>query len=163
MTGDEQLLSALVAEGQLTPTARRLVERFAEEWSLSALRSVLMSELMTESDLANFSAHRLGLTRLYNLQSGVLAPGAARFVSFAEARRHLWLPLAREGGGTELVVADPWQPEAHQRLVASGQAQIALAVAERSDILKATFELYPLEDQLPSLAKISRGGAVGNP
>jgi hypothetical protein len=155
MTGESRcaarLLDALVSDDSLSPAGRAMLERYMKTWGVSAFHAVLATELMSEAELANALARNLSLPRLYHLPTLMLAEEALAGVPFRRAREWECLPLKGEGGGVELVLADPTRNDRIDEIKQGLRIEFTLAVAERSDILKAIDELYPLATQLPSL------------
>jgi hypothetical protein len=146
-----RLLQALVKDDCLTVTSCGMIERYMKTWDVSAFHALLESALMSEAELANALARTLAIPRLYHLPSLKLAEEATAAVTFRRAREWECLPLRGEGGGVELVLADPTRDDRIGEIKRGLTVEITLAVAERSDILKAVDELYPLALQLPSL------------
>jgi len=148
-----RLLAELEKEACITATSRTMIERFMTRWDVSAYHALLMTELLTESELANALAKSLGLPRLYNLRALSFADEAIAVLPFKRAREWECLPLRSEGAheGLELVCADPTRQDRIDELRQGLKCEITLAVGERSDIVKAIDELYPLSAQLPSL------------
>jgi hypothetical protein len=75
---------------------------------------------------------------------------ALKIIGFRRARDWECVAVASDGG-LDLVLADPTQKERIGVLRRELNRELTLAVAERSDIVEAIDELFPLPDQLPSL------------
>jgi len=155
----DDLLALLAQEGHITATSRRLAERFVARWDVSPYHALLMTRLFSEAELAHTLSSLFQLERLYNLSKLTLARQASSVVGFTRARAWECIPLVNAAGRIDLVFADPTRQDRineikqglNHEASLSGPGDITLAVAERSDIVRAIDELYPLSAQLPSL------------
>lgn len=148
------LLGSLERENTITANIRGMIERFMQKWQVSAFHALLMTELLTEAELANALANAHGLPRIYHVRGSTIAEGAAVALPFRRAREWECLLVQVGGDGSvkpELVLADPTRTDRINEVRQKYPGELTLAVAERSDILKAIDELYPLSEQLPSL------------
>jgi hypothetical protein len=159
MTSD--LLTLLEKENYLTKTNRLVIERFVQRWEVSPFHALLMTELLSESQLANALARSLKLDRLHHLRTLKLAEDTLDIITFRRAREWECIALVadeRAGGGLELVFADPTRKDRIDEIKQGLKRDFALSVAERTDIVRAVDELYPLSAQLPSLyGQIAKG------
>lgn len=150
----DDLLLLLEREDYLTKASRLAVERYVAKWQVSPFHALLMTELMSESALANALARSLKIDRLHHLRSLKLAEDTLDIITFKRAREWECIPLTGDGGkdGTlDLVFADPTAKDRINEIKQGLKRDFALSVAERSDIVRAVDELYPLSAQLPSL------------
>ena len=147
------LLDILKNEELVTDINCRMLKAFMKRWDMSALHAILQTKLISESDLADAMARTLGLNRLFHCETLPVEPEALALVSFAKARRWECMPVSLTEGRDrlELVVADPTRQERYRELSNELETELVLAVAERSDIVGAIDELYPLAEQLPEL------------
>jgi len=153
--GDD-LLALLAQGGHITATGRRLAERFVARWDVSPYHALLMTRLFSEAELANTLSSLFQLSRLYNLSTLTLAKPALGVVGFERARAWECIPLVDDAGRIDIVFADPTRKDRIDEIKQllnqeTSLGDITLAVAERSDIVRAIDELYPLSAQLPSL------------
>jgi hypothetical protein len=147
------ILTRLVKGGFITPTIRKTVEHFAKRWDVSHFHALLVTEVMPENDLADALATLCGVDRLFHVASLGIDEEALKIIGFKRAREWECIVLETEDGTLDLVFADPTQTERTQQLKQELKRDLTLAVAERSDIVGAIDELFPLSSQLPSLFK----------
>ena len=152
MTNEFGLLELLEREDYLTRTNRQVVERFVQRWSVSPFHALLMTELMSEASLANALAGSLKIDRLHHLRSLKLAEDTLDIITFKRAREWECIAVTGDAAGTlEVVFADPTRKDRIDEIKQGLKRDFALSVAERTDIVRAVDELYPLSAQLPSL------------
>lgn len=150
----DEAIALLVRGAYLTTTNRLMLERFMTRWQQSAVNAILLLHLLTEAELADAFSKLLKLPRVYALRHRRLEQAAAARLGFERARAWQCLPLLQEQGTSahlEVVVADPTQKLRWAELERELGQQLTLSVAERSDIVAAIDELYPLSAQLPEL------------
>lgn len=158
MTNDFSLLHLLEKEDYLSRTNRLVVERFVQRWEVSPFHALLMTELMSEAALANALARALKVDRLHHLRTLKLAEDTLQIITFKRAREWECVALVSDkahGGGLEVVFADPTRKDRIDEIKQGLKRDFALSVAERTDIVRAVDELYPLSAQLPSLYRRS--------
>ncbi len=151
MTSDPGLLHLLEREEYLTRTNRMVVERFVERWQVSPFHALLMTELMSEPALANALARSLKIDCLHHLRSLKLAEDTLDIITFKRAREWECVGLVGAGGELDVVFADPTRKDRIDEIKQGLNRGFTLSVAERTDIVRAVDELYPLSAQLPSL------------
>lgn len=157
MTSDQlDILALLVKGGFLTPTIRRVVDAFAKRWDISPFHSLLITEVMPEHDLADALATLCSVDRLFHVASLGVDDEALKVIGFKRAREWECIALKTEDGGLDLVFADPTRLDRSRQLKQELKRELTLAVAERSDIVGAIDELFPLAAQLPSLFNIPK-------
>lgn len=152
MTNDFGLLELLEREDYLSRTNRQVVERFVQRWAVSPFHALLMTELMSEASLANALAGSLKIDRLHHLRSLKLSEDALQIITFKRAREWECIAVIGDAAGTlEVVFADPTRKDRIDEIKQGLKRDFTLSVAERTDIVRAVDELYPLSAQLPSL------------
>jgi hypothetical protein len=154
------ILEILEKSGQITPTIRRMIESFAAKWRISPFHALLQTEVMNETALADALALALGIDRLFQVQSLPPAEEALHIIGFRRAREWECMAFQAESGRLDLTCADPTQKDRIGVLRRELNCELTLAVAERSDIVGAIDELFPLADQLPSLFSPTSVGAL---
>ena len=150
-TAPSDILTLLVKGGFVTPTLRRIIEGFAKKWDLSPFHALLITEVMPENDLADALATLCSVDRLFHVVSLGVDEEALKIIGFKRAREWECIALKTEDGMLDLVFADPTRSERTAQLKQELKRELTLAVAERSDIVRAIDELYPLSSQLPGL------------
>lgn len=145
------ILLILEREEHITETNRRLVERFMRTWGTSALDALLDTHLIPEAELANVLAQIMQIDRLYHVNTLTLAAEGLAVLPFRRAREWECLIVQGDAGRLELVLADPTRGDRIAEIKQGLKCELTLSVAERSDIVRAIDELYPLAAQLPSL------------
>jgi hypothetical protein len=146
-----EILPLLVKGGFLTPTMRRVIEAFSKKWDITPFHAILLTEVMPENDLADALATLCSVDRLFHISSLPIDEEALKVIGFKRAREWECIALQTEDGTLDLVLADPTQYERTSQLKQELKRELTLAVAERSDIVGAIDELFPLAAQLPSL------------
>ena len=145
------ILFVLEREDHVTETSRRLVERYMRTWSCSALDALIRTHVMPEAELANALASILKIDRVYHINTLTFADVSLAVLPFRRAREWVCLVVRQESGQLELVIADPTRTDRISEIKQGLKMELTLSVAERSDIVRAIDELYPLSAQLPSL------------
>lgn len=146
-----EILDLLAKGGYLTPNVRSAVARFAKRWELSHFHALLMTRAVSEADLADAVAKGLGIHRLFHVPTLTVDEECLKIIGFRRARLWECLVLKTEDGAFDLVFADPTQHERTRQLKQELKRDLTLSVSERSDIVGAIDELFPLAEQLPSL------------
>ncbi len=145
------LLALLEKDHYITKSSRHAIELYMSRWQVSAFEALLSAELMSESALANALARSLKLDRIYHLRTFHLAEDTLDIMTFKRAREWECLALVGEDGKLDMVFADPTREDRINEIKQGLKRDFTLSVAERSDIVRAVDELYPLSAQLPSL------------
>jgi hypothetical protein len=145
------MLAVLVKGDYLAPAAAAMLKRFMARWQVSAFEALMQTALLPEGELATALASLYHVDRLHHLDGVRLAADAPALVPFPLARQEAALLAAAGEGRLELIVADPSPRDLFDVLKQGLKRELTLAVAERSDILRAIDELYPLPAQLPHL------------
>lgn len=145
------ILALLVKGGFLTPNLKRVIEAFARKWEMSPFHALLMTEVFPENELADALATLCGVDRLFHVASLGIDEEALKIIGFKRAREWECIVVKTEDGALDLVFADPTQTARTLQLKQELKRELTLAVAERSDIVGAIDELFPLSSQLPSL------------
>lgn len=148
---NDTLLDLLVEDEHITASMRDMLTHYMQTWQVSAFHALLMTEVIDEAELADALAASLGIDRLFQVRSLPLAEEASVKIGFARAREWECLALQSESGRIDLVAADPTRIDRIALLRRELACELTLAVAERSDIVGAIDELFPLSSQLPSL------------
>jgi hypothetical protein len=148
--GDDDLLTLLVGGGHLSPSLKAIVAGYAQRWAISPFHALLETSVMDEADLADALGATLAIDRMYHLLGQPVDEEALKIIGFRRAREWECLALTSDGG-LDLVLADPTQKDRIGVLRRELNCELTLAVAERSDIVGAIDELFPLPAQLPSL------------
>jgi len=146
-----RLLDVFVAKGVITPTNRRVLERFMATWDVSAYHGLLLTKLLAEEELADSLASALKLPRRYHFLDAQLDESTLTVLDFSRARAWECLPIRAADGGLVVVFADASRIDRISEIKQGLKREFTLAVAALSATLKAIDELYPLAAQLPSL------------
>lgn len=147
-------LDLLEKGDHITKSSRKMIEQFMATWGMSAYHAVLETHIMSEAEMANALAAALKLTRIDSLRDRQIDPVAATRLGFRRARLWECVPFICSNKGLsfiEVVLADPSYEDRVAVLKRELGEQITLSVAERSDIVLAIDEHYPLAVQLPTL------------
>lgn len=135
-----------------------MLERFVDQWKCSPLQAIVDTRILTETDLANSLATIFQVDRLYSLKSHRIDEQSIKLMSYHEAKERVAVLLVDESGRYDLVVADPSDQEYLALLKKESPVTFTLAVGERTEIVRAIDEKYPLTAQLPLLV----GGKSGS-
>jgi len=147
-------LDFLVRDKRITPVIAAMLREFKKRWGLSEYYAVLQCSVLSESELADAIASGMGIDRVFHPATLPIENEALDLIPFRKARALECLPvhIVEEGiKALEIVVSDPSNGETIASIAAECGMQLRLAVAERSDIVSAIDELYPLADQVPAL------------
>lgn len=151
------LLKILHRARYLSSTNVQVLESFIRKWSLSAYNSILKTQVLSETDLANALATSLDIDRAYFVYSQTIPLDVLRLISFREARIWECIPLSFTKTGEnkilKLAVIDPTKIKFFSILQERLGCEIQFVIGEKSDVLRAINEFYAIEDQLPSLSK----------
>lgn len=145
------ILAMLTKGGFVTPTIKRIIEAFGKKWGVSPFHALLITEVLPENDLADALATLCSVDRLFHVASLGVDEEALKIIGFKRAREWECIALKAEDGKLDLVFADPTRTDRTEQLKQELKRELTLAVAERSDIVGAIDELFPLSAQLPSL------------
>lgn len=155
---NQDLLTRLVKGRFITPSSRRMLELFVRRWEVSPLHAILQTEVMPESELADAMAELYKVDRVFQVASLPISKEALRIIGFARARQRECLPVGDFEGRTgrfEIILADPSEKDWIDQLKQELKRELTLAVGERSDIVRAIDQLYPLAEQLPSFYDVT--------
>ncbi len=150
------ILDILLERGEISPSTIQVIERYVETWECTPFEALIECNIFSESDLADLLAQILKCDRIYYVGSLNIAKDALEALPFEHARQWTCLPVRFQDGAKEsleVVVADPTREDHLKVLRKLLNCDFVLAVGERTDILVAVDELYPLEKQIPSLTQ----------
>lgn len=145
------VLDLLEDEGSLTKTGRQMIERFIKTWSCDVLAALTETHLLTEVILTQKLAHAFQLPIVKGLLSYTVVPESLTSLPFVRARTWEMILLAQGDDQKVLVVANPACTQRLAQVRQEFKLGFTLSVGERSDIVRAIDELYPLAAQLPNL------------
>jgi type IV pilus assembly protein PilB len=115
------------------------------------VRELVEAGKLNEAQLASARAALAGL-RFVELLDYPVDPDVVALVPAALCRRHRVLPLAREGDGLLVAMADPTDVLALDDVRAAARMPITQVVAESSDLLAAISRFHRSDDELNDLA-----------
>jgi hypothetical protein len=147
------LLGRLVKGRFISAACRQMVELFEKRWQVSSYHAIIQTQVMPEAALADAMAEIYKIDRVYQVAALPISREALRIIGFKRARAWECLAVGDFEGRTgqfEIVIADPSQKVWIEQLKQELKRELTLAVGERSDIVKAIDEIYPLAEQLPS-------------
>lgn len=147
------ILWVLEEDGAITPANRMVLERFVQTWGVSAPRAITLTNVLSEAELANALAKVLDIDRGYDVAVMQLLEESVDVLPFRRAREWECLVVRGDAGAAHLVMADPTRVDRINEIKQGLARELSLSVGERSDIVRAIDELYPLSAQLPSLHK----------
>ena len=145
------VLDLLEKKDALSPTGRLIIERYMRSWNCDVLVALTETHLLKESLLAQKLAEGFGLPLTRDLLNYRFVMESLEVLPFILARSWEMILVSQGEEGWILVVANP-ACEGRIAQVRKGLSLgFTLSVGERSDIVRAIDELYPLAAQLPSL------------
>ena len=145
------VLDLLQKREVLSPIGRLIIERYMKSWQCDALAALTETHQITENSLAKNLAEGFGIQITHDLLRYQWAPESLAALPFIRARSWEMIMVTQSGGEQRLVVANPAHVGRIQQVHHACPAGFTLSVGERSDIVRAIDELYPLAAQLPSL------------
>lgn len=145
------LFDCLQERKYLTLANVRVLKAFADKWGCSPLQAIIDTNLMTEGDVANALAAIFQIDRVWGLRNHRIDDKCLNLLGFREAKDRAMVLLTDESGRYDLVTADPSDRTYITGLKKKSPVQFTLAVGERSDIVRAIDEKYPLGAQLPTI------------
>ena len=148
---NEAVLSLLEKCGDLSPTSRLVITRYMSTWSCDALKALTETHFLTEEALAQRLAEAFQLPLIRGLSKLSIILESLPVIPFQQARDWEMIFVADEEGTKRLVVSSPACLDRIEKIREALPFGFTLSVGERSDIVRAIDELYPLAAQLPSL------------
>ncbi len=148
---NETVLNILEKGGDLSVTCRQVIERYMTTWSCDALRALTETHILTEGALAERLAEAFQLPLIRGVSRLSIILESIQILPFQRARDWEMIMVRDEGQTRRLVVSSPAYLDRIETVRESLPFGITLSVGERSDIVRAIDELYPLAAQLPSL------------
>ena len=153
MTMDE-ILFLLKKEKLLTESSLKIVSGFMEKWSVNSFYAVIECNLITESEMADLISREMKLDRIYRLTNEMIELKRLSMIPFLKAVKYDAIPLRLVGDDTfnlEIVIANPADGQALAELEDITKCRIIPVVTELKSIRNLVQEVYPIEDQIPSL------------
>ena len=150
---DSAILDILISRGALAPATKRTIQLFASKWSCSHFSALIESSVISEGELADALALMVQIPRLHGISSQHISPEVLGLLSYSTAREFEAIPVANfeDTGKVEVAVANPADENRVNALRKMFSGEIVLAVGERSDIVSAIDEMYPLKNRWPSV------------
>lgn len=148
---DGTLFDCLRDRNFLTKTNVRMLTSFAQTWRCGALQAIIDTHILTESELANALANIFQLDRIIGLRNHRVDDNCLNLLTYKEAKERVIALFCDDSGRYDLVTADPSDQTYIAGLRKKSPVQFTLAVGERSDIVRAIDEKYPLGAQLPTI------------
>jgi MshEN domain len=111
--------------------------------------SILAGEALSERELARLLASQMGLP-FVDLEHSAIDVQAARLLSEGEARMYSTLPIALVEGRALLAVARPTNEPAIRRVAEKLGCDVDIAVAARTDLLRAVERVHWHVDDTPA-------------
>lgn len=145
------VLNLLESSGDLSPTGRLVISRYMRTWSCDALRALTETHLLTEGALAERLAEAFQAPLIRGLNKLSIILESLDVLPFQQARNWEMILVVDETATKRLVVASPACLDRIEKIREALPFGFTLSVGERSDIVRAIDELYPLAAQLPSL------------
>ncbi len=145
------LLQLLEDQSYITESTRLRVTQYCQRWHVSPYDALLATHLFSETELADAVASLYAVPRVGQLSAWKIAEESLEIIPFHAARAWTCLLLRTAAPLPVLVTADPSDAARISEIKQGLSGGMTLAVAERSDIVRAIDELYPLSAQLPSL------------
>ena len=152
----DTLLEILRKKNMLTDSSVRTTLKFMERWSVASFYAVLECHLVTESELADVLSQELKMDRIYNLSPDMIDKSCLGILDYTSAKEMDVMPMRQMGDGTkslEVVVANPLDKKMIESLQGVVGLKIKPVVSELRRIREMIYQLYPLESQIPAIAK----------
>jgi MshEN domain len=111
--------------------------------------SILAGEALSERELARLLASQMGLP-FVDLEHSAIDVQAARLLLEGEARMYSTLPIALVEGRALLAVARPTNEPAIRRVAEKLGCDVDIAVAARTDLLRAVERVHGRVDETPA-------------
>lgn len=147
------LLLDLEKNEYISRTNVRVTEQYCARWGSSAYHALLETHVLNEHDLADAIAETYSVERAYSFDRQDVDYSILEKVSYAEALKYqCCVPQRDEKGGYLVYIVDPTDSQLIAFLDETLIAYKAVVV-DLNLLLRSIEEAYPLEIQLPSLAK----------
>jgi hypothetical protein len=138
------VLNLLEKSGDLSPTSRRVITRYMSTWSCDALTALTETHILSEAALAERLAEAFQAPLIRGLNKLSIDLDSLEIVPFQRARDWQMIMLVDESGTKRLVVSSPACVDRIEKIREALPFGFTLSVGERSDIVRAIDELYPL-------------------
>jgi hypothetical protein len=148
---NETVLNLLEKGGDLSSTGRQVIKRYMTTWSCDALRALTETHILTEGALAERLAEAFQVPLVRGVNRLAIIKESFQILPFQRARDWEMIMVRGEDHARRLVVSCPASLDRIETVRKSLPFGITLSVGERSDIVRAIDELYPLAAQLSSL------------
>ena len=152
-SSDIEILDFLVIRGAIAASTKRTVSKYAERWACTHFSALIEINVISEAELADALALMAQVLRLHGISSQQITPEVLACLPFSMARELEAIPvnLIEETDKIEVAMANPTDSNRIEQLRRAISREIVLAVGERSDIVSAIDEHYPLKDRWPSM------------
>jgi len=151
----DDVVDLLLKSKALSSANAMAVRCYAKKWKVSLFNAVLDAHLLSEGELADIVAKKMRIDRVYFVKSLPRSPRLMEMMGFRRSREWECLIVHNQEGKLapyEAIFADPTTAAEKLKLIADDLGEeVTLAIGERTDILGAIDEHFPLAEQLPEL------------
>jgi hypothetical protein len=142
-------INLIMDQGLLEPILVPMLSQFMERWNVSAFEAILLTRILSESQLRNSLAHAHKLPVIDQIPTdSTLISGGAR-LTYQESKREMILGLKSDRlaeGRAVHIVANP--NTALEYLKHKDHNSYDIFVATRSIVFSAIDNLFPINEQL---------------
>lgn len=154
------ILQLLKKEKKLTDHAIQSLENYMREWNEDGYHSVLDCNLITETEIADILSKELRIDRVYHLSAQMIEGPALQALPFSKAVEFCSIPIRFLGQNSEkieIAIADPTNGQVVSDIELLTGKKAVLVVTELKSIKNVIHEVYPIEQQIPSLMAQNKG------
>ena len=151
-----KILEILRSEGVLSDSTGRLVHNYMNRWKISGYTALLDTHIFNEAYLADILARTLRIVRIYNVLSIGTNKEVCDLLPYKEAITRCCMPVSWVGNNkdtVEILFCDPTDDQNIEEVKKIMGCNLNLAVAERSEIIDAINNGYPIEAQIPEIGE----------
>ena len=149
----DRLVAMLVTKGLLNKDLIESVELYMDKWKVSSYTTLLETNMISESSLADCLAELLKVERVFSIDPDDIGSRAFEFLSFRDSHAWTAFPLGFDGNNDDyqVVVADPTNERFIDNISKLVPDRLRILVGESKLVKKAINDYYPVEMQIPNL------------
>ena len=149
----DRLVAILVTKGLLNKDLIESVQLYMDKWKVSSYTTLLETNMISESNLADCLAELLKVERIFSIDQDDIGEQAFEFLSYRDSHTWATFPLGVQDLASEyqVVMADPTNEQVIDNIRKMVPNPLRILVGESKIVKKAINDFYPVEMQIPNL------------